>query len=305
MENPISYLHDSWLEKLPKLEASLDGRFVFAVQADTHYFDIEDGKQLYNLMALGHLYPMNFVANLGDMIRGYFKDREGNTPEKMQAAMDELSHRYTTDAPCPVLLTIGNHDANQLWCQHYGEASQMITEYDHYEKYIKPIKAINGDNMVTDGESNYYYVDFPSHKIRVIMLNSTDAKFSEGYAETYVFTDKQIEWFKEKALKTDYAVLVMSHSPIRGDFESHPCGCIGGDQISEAVEDFIAAGGNFIAYMCGHVHISHQLTDKNGRLHISFTNGANIAEVVWIDTEKKTIDTLFLGKEPSERHLTY
>ena len=305
MENPISYLHDSWVENLPRLEELLDSRFVFAVQADTHFFDIEDNKQLNNLMALGHLYPMNFVANLGDMIRGYFKDKEGNTPEKMQAAMEELSRRYTTDAPCPVLLTIGNHDANQLWCQYYGEASQMITEYDHYENYIKPIKAINGDNMGTDGESNYYYVDFPSHKIRVIMLNSTDAEFSKGFADTFVFTDKQINWFKQTALKTDYAVLVMTHCPIRGDFPEHLGGCVGGEQIAEAVEDFIAAGGHFIAYMYGHVHIRHELTDKNGRLHMSFRSSASVAEVVWIDTEKKTIDTLLLSKEPSERHLRY
>ena len=305
MKNPASYLNEAWLDKLPRLEAALDGRFAFAVQADTHFFDIESDKQLYNLKALAHLYPLDFIANLGDMIRGYFKDKEGNTPEKMQAAMDELSMRYTTDAPCPVLLTIGNHDANQLWCQHYGNAGQMITEQDHHEKYIKPIKAINGDNMVTNGESNYYYVDFPSHKIRVIMLNSTDAKFSEGFSDIYVFTNEQIEWFKNSALKTDYNVLVMTHCPLRGDFPNHSLCCTGGEQIAEAVEEFIAAGGRFIAYMYGHVHTCHHLTDKNERLHMSFKNGAHIAEVVLIDTDKKTIDTVYLGGEEADRHLKF
>ena len=58
-----------------------------------------------------------------------------------------------------------------------------------------------------------------------------------------------------------------------------------------------AAGGDFIAYMYGHVHNSQADTvDQNGRLHMIFQHGGANGEVVFIDTNERTIRTVGLNK---------
>ena len=71
-----------------------------------------------------------------------------------------------------------------------------------------------------------------------------------------------------------------------------------------AMTRFIKRGGKFTVYMCGHTHLQGNLTDQNGRLHISFIQGGSSAEIVTLKTDERIIITKGLGKS-EDRKYTY
>ena len=293
------YIPASWEDGLRALAEAPMGGFTFAVQTDTHFSVNSNDQQANCLKALSHFVPLDFYANFGDYIKGYFMKEIGkieNTPDKTMYSLKELTRRYLEDANCPVLVTFGNHDTNQLWCKHYGTADQQLTQADHREQVIDKIKAHNGDRMVTDGQSNYYYVDFPKDDVRMIMLNTTDGQYEAEFGNTAMLSDRQIEWLRDEALNTTAQVFVVCHVPLIKEFPGNDGSDVKNSALArKAVEEFIQKGGRFIVYLCGHTHIQASLTDENGRLHISFKNGGGIAEVVTLDTDNKKITTRGLG----------
>lgn len=296
------YLSDSWSQKLEELGNSQGDALAFLVQTDPHMWVGGDEKTANNAKALSHFAELDFIAVPGDLIRGYAYDEDNR--QDAYRSLEELVDRYTENVNCPVLMTFGNHDTNAMWCREHGEATHQINQHDHYFMVTERLKALNGRNMVLDGNANHYYMDFPEHGIRVIMLNTTDSDYVDQYGDLSAIGARQREWFREEALDTDHSVIVMSHIPLTSAFPENNAAPTGSEEIREAVEQFVADGGDFIAYMCGHVHIQADLTDENGRLHISFKNGGAQGEVVFVDTEAGTIRTVGLGK-PSSRSFTY
>jgi hypothetical protein len=309
------YMPAAWLAKLPGIAPNISdkGTFAFAVQTDTHYtIDSTYQQTMRCLKAITHYLPLDFIANTGDLIKGY-QAVEENTPEKSIASMRELLNRYTEDVNCPVLLTFGNHDTNQIWSKEHGAATDQLTRADHYEMVTSKLKEVNNDKligvgegaMVTDGESNYYYVDFHHDRIRVIMLNSTDGNYSTEFASLSTISNEQAEWFRNEALYTNYSVIVMIHIPLLKYFPGNESwSVVNSHKITLAVNEFVAAGGDFIAYMYGHTHTQSHLVDRDGRLHVSFKSGANRAELVTVDTDARRIITYGLG-EVEDREFDY
>ena len=293
------YIPKKWQSGIDEIMSNVPDDFMFAVQTDTHYSTLSGGTTANNLKALSHFIPLSFYANLGDYIKGYYAGDAGksdNTPELTMTSLKELTVRYLEDANCPVLITFGNHDTNALWCKYYGEANQQLTQKDHYEQVTSKIKAHNGSAMVTDGESNYYYVDFPFDDVRVVMLNTTDGNYENSFESVSTISDRQAEWFETVALDTDMNVLVMAHIPLCKDFpDSSGSLPYNAEKITSAVEAFIKDGGKFVAYMYGHTHAQTDILDENGRLHISFRNGGGNAEVVAINFKARKIYTFGLG----------
>ena len=293
------YIPKNWQSGIDEINEAIPDDFMFAIQTDTHYSTLNGGTTANNIKALSHFIPLSFYANLGDYIKGYYQGEAGktdNTPELTMQSLKELTSRYLDDANCPVLVTFGNHDTNQLWCQHYGEANQQLTQADHYREVTSKIKAHNGSLMVNDGESNYYYMDFPARNARVIVLNTTDGNYENAFDSVSKISDRQLEWFKNTALNTDKNVIVMAHIPLCDNFpESSGSEPYNSEKVLLAVEDFIQNGGKFVAYMYGHTHIQADMLDENGRLHMSFKNGGGNAEVVAINFKARKIYTFGLG----------
>ena len=166
------------------------------------------------------------------------------------------------------------------------------------------LKELNGANMKVDENKNHYYMDFPDFGVRVIMLNTTDGNYVDEFGDVSFISERQREWFRKEALDTELSVIVMSHIPLWTEFPENNAAPTGSKEILTAVENFIAEGGDFVAYMCGHVHKQESMVDKNGRLHISFLNGGANGEVVFVDTNDRTIRTVGVGKAAS-RSFTY
>lgn len=298
------YINQSWRDKIDEIEATRGDDFTFLIQTDPHFWVETDKRNVNNAKSFSHYVELDFVGCLGDLIRGYAYDED--KPANTAKCLEEVTRRYTENANCPVLMTFGNHDTNAMWCKEFGTADMQINQYDHYFTVTEKLKELNGSNMVVEELCNYYYMDFPDFGIRVVMLNTTDGDYMNKFDSLNTISAKQSEWFRDKALDTDLSVIVMTHVPLISAFpDADRKAATGGQAILDAVEDFVAAGGDFIAYMYGHVHNSQaSMVDQNGRLHMIFQHGGANGEVVFIDTNERTIRTVGLNKAES-RSFTY
>lgn len=296
-------LPKAWQRAINHINTEKEGKFIFAIQTDTHFAGSDEEAGI-NLSNLSNTIDLSFYAHLGDIIRGY-EDPVLDDPDNMRKSMDEMVRRYTEGANCPVMMTVGNHDANSMWFNKYNrDVTGLITEKEHYSRIVKPLKEHNGEKMVNNGESVYHYIDFPEYQIRAIMLNTTDSKFSNGQYSTFNISGEQVSWFEKEALDTDYSVLVMAHVPLIDSF-SEKNRVSNSERILEAVENFVNGGGDFIAYFYGHTHEQEEAIDGNGRVHLSFKKGGEIAEVVMIDKEERQINTVGLGNVRMRNKIEY
>ena len=296
----LPYLPRNWQLRVKQTATNRNGRFLMTVQTDTHSFNREDTFYGNNAKAASVFLDADLTVNLGDIIRGY-KYEEDNT-DNLRGCMDDLVRRYTEGNTAPVLMAIGNHDHNGMWCK-LNEVDDLITKQEHFDRVQKPLHAHNGAAMVTDGgnvcgDSLYSYIDFDRYHIRVILADSTDdgTKFNN-----FKVSERQLWWLENVALKTDKHVIIMTHTPFFVEFPNAGNRVSGGDLVMAAVERFIAEGGHFIAYLYGHTHGQSEVMDVNGRRHMSFLNGGNNAEAVMIDIRERTVETVGFGGSLSRK----
>ena len=142
------------------------------------------------------------------------------------------------------------------------------------------------------------------------MLNTSNGTYNgTKYSNLFIVSEKQAEWFKTEAINTDYALIVMSHVPLTPNITVEAEGestskVTNSDLIRNAVEEFVAGGGHFVAYLCGHEHEQYSYVDENGRLYLSFGKGGKTGEVVMVDTENGVITTIGLGSA-NDREMRY
>lgn len=280
--------------KIDELNEKTKGKFTFGLQSDTHHYDTSNTQGGNNIVALSHFVEMDFVGHLGDIIRGYSVE-DIDSPENMRACMDDMVNRFVNNAKIPVMMTVGNHDTNSMWCNKWGDHTTQITPAEQKIRVFDRLKEHNGDKMVTDDDGSYYYIDFPEDGIRVIMLNtSNDTYDGTKMCATSFVSNKQIEWFKTEALNTQNQVIVMSHIPFTTAVEENKLPT-GGAEIASAVEEFVSGGGKFIAYCCGHKHGKSSAVDENGRLHIVVPYGRSKGAVIAVNTANGIISFTDLG----------
>ena len=300
-QSTIYVLQDNWKSKIQDIQTAQNGKFSFAVQTDTHFGEIGTGIYVdqyidlqNNLSKLTQYVGFDFICNLGDVVRGY----GGDTTIKMLEAYTEIMHRYVANLTCPLLVTLGNHDTNLMYAEDENDPSLQITKGELYSK-VMPFVKNSTHNAVFNGRSLYYYVDFDDSDIRVIMLNTTDGEFdAANFGSVYKFSQEQITWFTNVALNTDKSVLFMCHVPLVSDLTTNTVS--GGTDVLNALKAFKNNGGHLIGCFYGHTHKQDDAT-VDGILHVTFTNGGNCTECVIIDTVNKTVNTVGVGKDLSNR----
>lgn len=180
-----------------------DEHFCFAWLSDNHLYGTvgEDETDMTDL-AIGEIdktLNFNAIFNTGDSIQ----EREG------VSGLNSLRKIATRFDPDKLVFCEGNHDRNVV--------SPRLTKTEFYNVVYRQTK---NKNIVWGSKENaYYYRDFPTHKIRVIVLNVYEHmydndKYDEGKCG---YSNTQLEWLANKALQTleGWSVIVLTHdSPI-------------------------------------------------------------------------------------------
>lgn len=222
-----------------------------------------------------------------------------------------------------ILNVIGNHDSN---VKVDGNPSwYAISEADDYATFIAPYIAGWGATYTAD--HCYYYKDYTANNVRLICLDAMH------------LTDAQLEWFTATLASAKTAglhVLIACH--MRGHFPETPIASNFNDKFltdnaspsfsptykeylptawSDAVQDFIDGGGNFVAWIGGHTHydvftkldrhpdqvqilvgmagIVYSQTSAMAR--VLNTKSQDLFNVLAVDTYSKTIKVIRVGAD--------
>lgn len=240
----------------------------FAMLADIHASPA-GGTAVKNVeasSAWAKLVGHDFVVLGGDLLN----DSKDFDRDAALSVIDTVMEMAEKHARCPVYAVKGNHDTNELATGN----ENRLTDAEFYrhanvrgEKYgmgLDPAHPYGG----------YYYVDFPRLKIRMVCLNTSedypdvdlfDPNVGDGaFRHIGVFSENQMAWVKEVALRVDegWAVMMVSHIP---PFQAENFGNRGTDNpnLRALCETFAAGTGDFaqqgarefIGHFCGHAHV--------------------------------------------------
>lgn len=293
-----SYFPSTWSSGLNALQKNIGKSLVFAVQTDTHYnADSHNYTYCTPLKNLTKVLGLDFICNLGDIIRGYKAD----TLTESQTDLSEIIRRYTQGVECPVLVTTGNHDDGVLYTA-LGTGNNSLNEImlpnELFEKMYRP--TYNTMKRVTVADAlNYYFVDFDRY--RVIMLNTRDLQYeavspSDVGINHHRISTVQAAWFESVALDTNKPIIVMCHVPLIDSLLPDANSVENADLILDALLSFKEGGGIVLCCCYGHTHVQNSAT-VDDILHIVFKNGGNFAEVVAIDVDNMSIATYIVGTQ--------
>lgn len=220
--------------KLARIDDGYD--FKFAYITDTHYIDnnyptLANKNYLHarNVVELSYLHDLDLAVHGGDLNYDYL-------PFNKFLENLTLVARDFRKAKCPVMIVQGNHDTGDKHAFDTGISVEKVISPKEWGKLM----SIDNDKRVYGDESrSYYYKDFESKKIRVIVLNTHDAwvldsngkpkynrsENSSGYPATYAIKQQQLTWFANTALnftgKDGYGVIVISHAGLIHEIDDY------------------------------------------------------------------------------------
>ncbi len=220
--------------------------FVFAAFSDAHiaYNSASETSALHagmGLRCLRELTNIDMAAHFGDYINGsHSSTKEGSKDEyriyhkAMQAGCNGI----------PTVWMAGNHDANYQGGTVDGVETDDIFTPD--ELYAHIGSSNQGDHINEYGNEDglYGYIEFPSKRLRVIYLNSSDG-WKTGVS------DAQAEWlssvgfdFSDKSDETNWGFVLLLHIPVT--FSDNA-------KLLSAINAY-SGKAEFIAIFHGHCH---------------------------------------------------
>lgn len=301
-----------------------------ATIADAHWqeegatiFDGYTAKSLehYQWCALSTLYNhADALIALGDNING--DEPTGRLNITLMHVRAMLQTKYVRTA---MFMIRGNHDNGAGHQNTEGESADEVLD-DNAIKNGFGTK-LNYYDEVRDGDSLYFYKDFPDKKVRIIGLDSNDIpiekKDSNGHyaydTNTAGFRAQQLNWFANKALMlpdNTWQVVVFFHIPFPNAFGQwaedntfknyhHAIAILNAFKNGTSVNindtsnpdfaitglqvDYSAQGqGTLIAVVNGHLHRDDQDTSVlNGTPIIEVTTSASFVSSVVNDSKQR------------------
>ena len=269
----VGNMIDNLYKSIESIEESLP------VKTDINYLNEDRQTELDNLiynddaLNLLHFSDLHYHPANMQRIMGWYNahtdyiDEIINTGDTVHNNYGEPIGYGTTEGVEKVLNVIGNHDI-------YDGSGYSHSGIDGYNTYIKPYittsKEVEGETVVvdnwnvtqpTDAEANgycYYYKDYATQGIRVIVLDAIVAYTTDG---------AQRSWFLDildDAKTQGLAVVVACHwigltkKAIKTHFatwnDGSNAGSVSSRLIAADIQDFIDGGGEFCCYLTGHVH---------------------------------------------------
>lgn len=282
---------------------------VFIAHSDNHHYDPQQNSDQYpdasgiqtntsNIHAamaakiLAYVLRADFVAHLGDMVWGNGK----TTPQILHGQVDALTSALDEAwEGIPEFRCIGNHDTGIYYHNAMIDSGKtgVFTESAEYLYNTFTAKSAS-NNTVFGGAGNggYCYRDFPDKKLRVFLLNTSEALTVKQQDRGTL--GSQRKWFADalvslnsKADAAEWSFVVLSHypadygnaMPLSELLEAY----VEGKSISIALESGSSATVNFsgknaakmIAQFHGHIH--NFLVSK---LH-SYASGSAVKFDAW------------------------
>lgn len=181
-----------------------DENFCFAWLSDNHLSGYV-GREETDMtdLAIGEIdKTLNFdaILNTGDSIM----ERQGVSGLN---SLRKIASRFN---PNKLVFCEGNHDRNPIL--------PHLTKKEFYNIVYRQTKS---ENIVWGSKENaYYYRDFPTYKIRIIVLNVYENMYhDDSYDESMCgYSGNQLEWLAQTALKInpDYSIIVLTHdAPVK------------------------------------------------------------------------------------------
>lgn len=228
------YMQSNWnavVTGIPKGEGVLniglitDNHFqaegIFAYRSDKHYAWFGEATKRADV---------DVVISNGDNIHGdnydlvdeSFQKESLLKQTKAVVAILEGSKKATT----PIFWIKGNHDtgAGQFHLGTEGPKSSL-TE-DELKRLYHTKTCRYGE--IRDGDSLYFYKDFPTQKIRIIGLNTLDdtdltnpdGSWKDKDIDNHKLRQQQLDWLANTALKlsNEWHVIFFFHTPLDGAF---------------------------------------------------------------------------------------
>ena len=205
-----------------------------------------------------------FVGNFSTII-----DDKIHTGDVMKRAynLDDFDQTTYNELFADTMMVVGNHDTAQYenstfnWTAHQG--------IDSFNRYLKggssnasPLYNGWGVTLPTNAATNgycYYYKDYTAKKIRLIVLDAMD---SQGQTQMDWLQDRLDETLDSTDDAYGFAVIIAYHYipssmtmldvPFTSKFDVE--GVASHETLVDIVANFIADGGEFVAWLVGHVH---------------------------------------------------
>ena len=228
---------------------------------------------------------INALVMTGDLI-------DNGKKEDALKYMSSFYNSFYNNNKIPSFPLFGNHDSNIIYNRLNNTSNADLRKTELHSNFN------NGGNYYLQrpyGE-NYYYADVANPMggtVRIIALDMLDQEGTEYYTQdSVIYSEKQIKWFCETALKKDmtsnHSVIVLNHYPFTrmcwGDGSTYlhwgsfvyPWNMIPeiieafreknliaktyyNSQIKDSIiinTDFSSCPGEFICYMGGHAHVT-------------------------------------------------
>ena len=151
-----------------------------------HFTDLHgDVRRFRNALTFFEHFQPDFAIHTGDLVAW-------NTEDDSDYFFEGIK-----DFPVPIFNCIGNHDT-------FSDNGPKKRE-ELYDRFIKPLKGIR----VKEGKC-YYYVDFQTKKIRLIVLNDYDNEENDCCA----ILQEQCDWLigvLKEAADIGYGVIIAAH----------------------------------------------------------------------------------------------
>ncbi len=185
-----------------------------------------------------------------------------------------------------VLSVVGNHD------MHGDETgwdwTKKVSEPELFELLFK--KRADGHELAIEHGRTYWYRDYDRYSLRLVGLNAILKDDAE-----------QITWLTSAlgdAKAKGYCVIIAEHFPplhpravpcnfssVTVSPEELPGGALS-EHVQDAVAKFKADGGEFICYLCGHVHVDCLLVNEKypDQLFVAVDTANPKQAISWSDT---------------------
>lgn len=229
-----------------------------------------------------------------------------------------------------ILTCIGNHDG--LANHNVDWYSGQCTMLEAYNKFINPY--ISNWNVTHDVGKTYYYKDYNSEKIRLIVLDSmrsgTDATNQNTWLESVLSSAKSKGYSVVCAThcvpqtsKVNYIDCSFNSINLKYEDEYEYDTCVTNTIYQQTVQNFIDDDGKFITWICGHTHVDFVYTTSefpnqlwivvacgllSNNLDIDRTDGTKNQDafnILTFDTNTELVKVIRVGadRDRSMRHL--